>query len=147
MNGILRLTIALALLVPTASAQADPLTAGRLAPDDLKWEQGPTGNPRAILVGDDRKPGMYMYRGKFPPNAKVMPHFHPDERIVTVMSGTLYMGYGDTFDESAMKMLPAGSIWTEPAGKTHYVWAKDGEVVIQVVGGNGPTGTTRVGAK
>jgi quercetin dioxygenase-like cupin family protein len=135
------------LLFISGTAQSDPLTTARLAPDDFKWEQGPTGNPRTILAGDDRKSGMYMYRSKFPPNAKVMPHFHPDERVVTVISGTLYMGYGDKFDESAMKKLPAGSIWTEPAGQTHYVWAKDGEAVIQVIGGNGPTGTTRVEPK
>ena len=48
------------------------------------------------------------------------------------MSGTLYMGYGDRFDESTMTALPAGSIWTEPAKQTHFVWAKDGEAVIQV---------------
>jgi hypothetical protein len=69
------------------------------------------------------------------------------ERIVTVMSGTLYMGYGDRFDESAMKALPAGSIWTEPSKQTHFVWTKDGEVIIQVVGGNGPSGITRVEPK
>jgi hypothetical protein len=57
------------------------------------------------------------------------------------------MGYGDRFDESAMKALPAGSIWTEPAKQTHFVWAKDGEVIIQVVGGNGPSGITRVEPK
>ena len=139
--------VLLVLFVATGSVQADPLTTARIAPDEFKWEQASTGNPRAKLVGDDQKPGMYMYRSRFPAGAKVQPHFHPDERIVTVMSGTLYMGYGDRFDESAMKALPAGSIWTEPARQSHYVWAKDGEVVIQVVGGNGPTGTTRIEAK
>jgi quercetin dioxygenase-like cupin family protein len=116
---------------------SDPLIGARIAPDEMKWEQG-AGNPRAKPVGDDQKPGMYMYRSRFPANYKVQPHFHPDERIVTVMSGTLYVGYGEKFDESAMKALPAGSFWTEPAGQPHFVWAKDGEVVIQAVGANGP---------
>lgn len=89
---------------------------------------------------------MYMYRSRFPANYKVQPHFHPDERVVTVMAGTLYVGYGEQFDESAMKALPAGSIWTEPASQPHFVWAKDGEVVIQVIG-NGPSGTTLVKPK
>jgi hypothetical protein len=96
------------------------------------------------LVGDEQKPGMYVYRVRFPANFKVQPHFHPDERVVTVMSGTLYMGYGEHFDESAMKALPAGSIWTELLKQLHFVWAKDGEVVIQVVGSNGPSGVTRI---
>ena len=38
-----------------------------------------------------------------------------------------------------MKALPAGSIWTEPAKQPHFVWAKDGEAIIQVIGGNGPS--------
>ena len=42
-------------------------------------------------------------------------------------------------DEGKMKALPAGSIWTEPAKQPHFVWAKDGEAIIQVIGGNGPS--------
>jgi hypothetical protein len=63
------------------------------------------------------------------------------------MSGTLYIGYGEQFDESAMKALPAGSIWTEPAKQPHFVLVKDGEVVFQVVGSNGPSGVTRIKPK
>jgi hypothetical protein len=66
---------------------------------------------------------------------------------VTVMSGTLYMGYGEQFDESAMKALPAGCLWTEPAKQPHFVRAKEGEVVVQVVGGNGPSGVIRIDPK
>ena len=65
----------------------------------------------------------------------------PDERIVTILSGTLLVGYGEQFDESKMKALPAGGMFTEPAKQPHFVWAKDGEVVIQVVG-HGPSATT-----
>ena len=45
-----------------------------------------------------------------------------------------------------MKALPAGSIFTEPARQPHFVWAKDGEVVIQVIG-NGPSATTQIEQK
>jgi len=140
--------IALALFASGACARTEPLVHARITPDELKWERGAlASNMRANLVGDEQKPGMYMYRVRFPAGAKVQPHFHPDERIITVMSGTLYMGYGDTFDESVMKALPAGSIWTEPAKQAHYVWAKDGEAVIQVIGGDGPSGVTRIEPK
>ena len=136
-----------ALVVLGAPARAEPLIQARLAPDDLKWERTPTGGLRANLVGDDKKSGMYMYRVQFPANAKVQPHFHPDERIITVLSGTLYMGYGEKFDEKTMKALPAGSAWTEPAKQTHLVWAKDGEAVIQIIGANGPSGVTQIDPK
>jgi hypothetical protein len=137
--------VALALFV--SGARAEPLAVARFTPDEFTWERTLTGGQRQIIVGDDRKPGMYVYRARIPANTKVQPHFHPDERIVTVLSGTLHMGYGDEFDESAMKPLPAGSIWTEPAKQPHFVWAKDGDVIIQVVGATGPSGTTRIEPK
>ncbi|MEI9925414.1 MAG: cupin domain-containing protein [Bradyrhizobium sp.] len=114
-TNILRVTlVALALLVLDVSAQSEPIAVTRLAPDEFVWVPTPVGGQRVNLVGDDHKPGMYMYRLRFPANLKVQPHFHPDERIATVISGTLYMGYGEQFDETALKALPAGSVWTEP---------------------------------
>jgi len=139
--------VALALLASTAAARSDALTAIRIANDELKWERAATGNDRADIVGSERNPGIYLYRVRFRAGATVQPHFHPDERVVTVLSGTLYMGYGDHFDQAAMKALPAGSVWTEPAKQPHFVWAKDGEVVIQVFGANGPSGVTPVESK
>ncbi|TWC06050.1 uncharacterized protein DUF4437 [Bradyrhizobium macuxiense] len=149
MANIFRVTgyIAFVLFVSGAPGQTEPLATAQLTPDEFKWDPTPAGGQRAVLVGDEKKSGMYVIRARFPVNFKVQPHFHPDERVVTVMSGTLYMGYGEQFDESAMKALPAGSIWTEPAKQPHFVWAKDGEVVIQVVGGNGPSGVTLIGPK
>ena len=132
---------ALALFMTGAFAQGSALEPARLAPEELRWALTPTGSQRANMVGDDRKAGMYVYRARFPANWRNQPHFHPDDRIATVISGTLYVGFGERFDESRMKALPAGSVWTEPAKQAHFVWAKDGEVVIQIVG-NGPSGTT-----
>jgi quercetin dioxygenase-like cupin family protein len=95
-TDIFRVTgcIVFVLLASGESGRTEPLTHARLAPDELKWDRTLTGSLRANLVGDEQKLGMYMYRVRFPANAKVQPHFHPDERIITVMSGTLYMGYG-----------------------------------------------------
>ena len=134
---------ALTLFMMGASAQSPALEPARLVAEDLRWAPTPTGTQRAILAGDDKKAGMYAYRAKFPPNFRNQPHFHPDDRIATVISGTLYVGFGEQFDESKMKALPAGSIWTEPAKQPHFVWAKDGEVVIQIIG-NGPSGVTLI---
>ncbi|HEY0569873.1 MAG TPA: cupin domain-containing protein, partial [Xanthobacteraceae bacterium] len=61
-------------------------------------------------------------------------------RIVTVMSGTFYYAFGDTFDESKLQRLPAGTMFTEPGRQNHFAWAKDGEVILQLTA-IGPTGT------
>ena len=73
-------------------------------------------------------------------NAKLPVHTHPDTRHTTVLSGTLYVGFGDVFDESRMAAVPAGGLYVAPAKVPHYLWAKDGDVSYQEVG-VGPTAT------
>ena len=138
--------LALLTILPLPLAQGEALLPMRLTPDDYKWLAQPNGNQQAVMVGNQREPGLYMYRTRFPANYRNRPHFHPDPRIVTVVSGTLYVGYGEKMDDSQMKALPAGSIFTEPPRQPHYVWAKDGEVVIQVTG-YGPSATTVIDQK
>jgi hypothetical protein len=98
--------VALALLLSHAPAQTEPLAMARFAPDEMKWDRAPLGGLRANLVGDEHLPGLYIYRVRFPENFRVQPYFHPDDRVVTVMSGTLHKGQGNRFDENAMKALP-----------------------------------------
>jgi quercetin dioxygenase-like cupin family protein len=141
---LVALLLLAAVLLPFA--QGESLVPARLTPEELKWVAQPNGNQQAVMAGNQRETGLYMYRTKFPANYRNQPHFHPDQRIVTVMSGTLYVGYGEKVDESRMKALPPGSIFTEPPRQPHYVWAKDGEVVIQVTG-YGPSGTTVIDQK
>jgi quercetin dioxygenase-like cupin family protein len=137
------------LMTGTLAYGAEPLRPALITAEQLNqltWSTGATGTQQAKIVGDPAKPGMYVVRSKFPPGLRVEPHFHPDERIVTVLSGTVYVSYGEQFDESKMQALPAGSVWTEPANQPHFTWAKDGEALIQVVG-NGPSGVIPVRPK
>ncbi len=85
----------------------------------------------------------YILRVKLAAGARMPPHIHPDERNSTVLSGTLYVGFGNTFDELKMIAIPTGGVYVAPATVAHYVWAKDGDVVYQEAG-LGPTATTVV---
>ena len=116
-----------------------------LAPTDLKWKPNPLvqGSEQAVLLGDPKKAGPYVMRIKFPPNFNNKPHTHPDDRVVTIISGTWNFGHGDTFDASKGKSLPQGTFFTEPANAVHYNFTKAEPVVIQIHG-MGPTGTTPV---
>lgn len=71
---------------------------------------------------------------------KIPVHTHPDTRYSTVLSGTLYVGFGETFDESTLVVVPTGAVYVAPAGVKHYLYAKDGDVEYQE-GGVGPTAT------
>jgi quercetin dioxygenase-like cupin family protein len=116
----------------------------QLSSANLSWTAlGSGGVQQAAIVGDPTESGLYAQQLRFPAGFKVAPHYHSGDRVVVVISGTFYVGFGDRFDESAMKALPAGSAWTEPNGVAHYAWAKDGEVVLHTVG-IGPFRTTQI---
>ena len=140
----MRNAVFLVLIAPVVFAEGGPMRGARYTPDEMLWVRTLTGNQQAVIAGDPSKAGMYAYRTRYPASFRsAVPHFHNDDRVVTVISGTIYVGFGEEFDEDRMKALPAGSVWTEAANQPHYVWAKDGEVVIQIVG-NGPSVLTPV---
>jgi quercetin dioxygenase-like cupin family protein len=132
---------------PAASTQgssnAPVVPKIQVQPDQLKWAPGGPGIQTAMVLGDPTKPGVYVTRLRFAKGTRIMPHMHPDERVAVVLSGTMYFAYGDTFDEAAMTHMVPGSTWTEPAKTAHFAFAKDEDVVIQVVGA-GPSGSTPV---
>jgi quercetin dioxygenase-like cupin family protein len=118
-------------------------------PDQIDWKAPPLigGASTAILYGDPSKATVYVTRTKFPAGLKAMPHTHPDEwRTVVVLSGTIYFGLGETWDESKLKPYPTGTFYSEPKDTPHFVWAKDGEVIVQITG-MGPTGTKLIPQK
>lgn len=108
-------------------------------PQEITFAGDPKGLTVANVFGDPGKPGVYVQRVHFPAGIKVPPHWHPDDmRTVIVVSGTLYFGFGEQWDEKKLTPLPAGSFFYEPSHVPHFAWAKDGEVVVQVTA-IGPT--------
>ena len=120
-----------------------------IMPKDIVWK-APAVSPgleTAVTFGDPTKPGPYVLRVKFPAGFKLMPHFRPDEwRTGVVLSGTYYFAVGEQWDETKLKPYPAGTFFSEPKGTPHYVWAKDGEVIVQFTA-MGPTAVTLVPQK
>ena len=66
------------------------------------------------------KNGLYSIIFKVAPNARIPAHSHPDDRSCFVTNGVWYFGYGDRYDEAALRALPAGSHYTEPANVDHF---------------------------
>jgi len=115
-------------------------------PQDIEFKGPLIGPPQVVLLyGDPTRPGaFFVSRIRFSAGWKDPPHWHPDEvRTVVVLSGTLYVGNGDKWDENKLKAYPAGTFYSEPAKAPHFTWAKDGEVIIQVTG-IGPSGKTYI---
>ncbi|HEX6827904.1 MAG TPA: cupin domain-containing protein [Burkholderiales bacterium] len=117
-----------------------------LGPDDVTWGAGPPSLPRgamlAVIEGKPSEPGPFTMRLKFPAGFKVAPHSHPAIEHLTVLSGVIHFGMGDTFDAGKLMPMRAGSFIVMPVGTSHFVEAKE-EAVVQVHG-IGPWGVKYV---
>jgi quercetin dioxygenase-like cupin family protein len=114
-------------------------------PADLKWIDDPNrpGLQAATLAGDPTKAGPYTRRFRLPPRMTLPPHWHPEDRQVTTLSGTWYVGHGAVLDRSRAAKVVPGSFLVQPAKSVHYEFTGDEEVIVQV-SGVGPTATEYV---
>jgi quercetin dioxygenase-like cupin family protein len=111
----------------------------------MQPEQALTGGSVKVF-GDPSKPGMYVYRNRFAPGQTSRPHFHDQDRWVTVIKGTWWTGEGDVFEADKMVPIKPGGLMYHPAGFHHYDGAKDEEVIVQIMG-MGPVKTTQTEKK
>ncbi len=142
MQNRLAVLALLGSLLPTIARAQGP-TPAPVLPDTVHWVSPPTipGLTAAWLLGAEQKPGPYILRVRLAAGTRLPPHTHPDERNSTVLAGTIYVGFGKTFDTTKVVAIPAGAVYVAPAGVPHYVWARDGAAMYQEAG-VGPTGTS-----
>jgi hypothetical protein len=132
--------VALAAIAATAgiAAAISIVYAQALTPDQLKYQRNPaTGSEIAVVMGDPSKAAPFVLRVKYPAGFKAMPHWHPIDVQVTVLSGTMLWAEGETFDESKLREYPEGSFIMEKAKVPHYQVAKT-PVVFQATAAAGP---------
>jgi quercetin dioxygenase-like cupin family protein len=126
-------------LVPKAIAALPPLGAGT-------GTSGVSGIRTRVLQGDPNGYGLYTIELEVPAHTRIEAHTHPDDRVVTVVSGVWSFGYGSRFDAKALKPLPPGSFYTEPPDVAHF--AHTGATAVRVrITGYGPSGTVPAGGR
>jgi quercetin dioxygenase-like cupin family protein len=116
-------------LIAATGANAQGLPEQRLPAEHFNWPQGQAnqagsamrpGLQTIFVIGDGTSNRLFSVVFRVPPNTKIPPHSHPDERSCFVLSGIWYFGYGNVRDEDKLQALPAGSSYTEPAGRIHF---------------------------
>lgn len=125
------------------SSDLDPKAIAYKLPDQIQWTDDPIGAKMAVIQGDPSKPGLYIVLVKWTPHHFSHPHFHPNDRFITVLSGTWWVGTGPKFDTESTVPLPAGTVVTHFGKQVHYDGAKDAEAMLEIVG-NGPATATPV---
>jgi hypothetical protein len=121
----------------------DPAAVTFKLPDQIEWKEARIpGAQQAVLVGDPGKPGLYVVLTKWlAGNHMSRPHFHPNDRFITVLKGTWWVGSGTTFDPASTVPMPAGTFVTHYGKQVHYDGAKDEDAVLLIVG-EGPATAT-----
>jgi quercetin dioxygenase-like cupin family protein len=118
-------------------------------PENIDWKPFAALPPLvrlAVIAGQPSEPGPFMIRVKVPGGVKLMPHWHSEDRIYTVISGVFYIGVGEEFDSDNLQAYPAGAVIVLPGNTSHYHWAKSGEYITQVTA-IGPLGIEYVNSK
>ena len=126
-----------------AAMELDPKALAFKLPDQIEWK-GTGGNRNSVLVGDPEKPGLYIVINKWlAGNNFSRPHFHPNDRFITVLKGTWWVGTGNKFDPENSVPMHAGTFVTHYGKQVHWDGAKDEDAIILIVG-DGPATITRV---
>jgi quercetin dioxygenase-like cupin family protein len=140
--------LTLATILSLVSVLAMPVAAATgvtiVTPSDLQWQsngQLPAGAKMAVLAGDPNSSGWYTIRISLPAGGAFPPHFHGGTEYVTVLSGTVEFGTGDSLSAGGT-MLTSGAYVEIPPGIHHFAMAKTAAVVQ--VSGMGPMTTTFV---
>ena len=129
--------VALTLLPGTLSsaAQIDSKAVEFVTPDKITFVKNAAGtNETAVLFGDPEKPGPYVIRLRWFPGNMSRPHYHANDRFFIVISGTWWLGTGDTFNPDSTVPVSAGTYVIHKAKQPHYDGAKGEPAVIQVWG-------------
>ena len=134
---LLGATLVLVVAAGAALAQGSASQHVMVEGKELKWGPPPPifeQNAKfTVISGDPGKAGLYVVRLDMPAGYKIMPHWHPTDEHVTVLSGTFALGMGEKFDESTMKALRQDGYALLPAEMRHYAMAKS-RAVVQVHG-------------
>ena len=100
-----------------------------------------------VLSGSPDAAGIYVIRLRIPPGLPLFkPHFHDQDRFITVISGTWAFGTGDSGECEDTTPLDPGAYVFHPKGAVHFDGSCVDEMVEVQIIGQGPVKTTWIDA-
>jgi quercetin dioxygenase-like cupin family protein len=112
--------------------------------DDLEWDESRNELQQKVIYGDPSKEGLYILRARFPAGVTSRPHFHSQDRFVSVIEGTWYAGTDASHDMNRTTEISSGGFMFHPAGAVHFDGANHEAPVIVEIRGMGPVVTEAV---
>lgn len=141
-------TLAVGLLMPLAAGVgfAGLEASGFISvkASELKWVDAPSVGPGAkiaMIEGDPKQTGPFMFRLKVPGDFKLGLHVHPAIEHVTILSGSFYFAAGDKPGPDGIREYTVGDAFIVPVAMPMYGYTQKQEAVLQIHG-MGPWGIT-----
>lgn len=104
---------------------------------ELEWGPCPVQISKdcrmAVLEGNPKEPALFTLRFKSKSPFELPVHRHPRHERVTVLEGSIYVAFGETFDAKKGHEFSAGDYYVNRAGAAHTVWTT-GPVTGQITG-------------
>lgn len=129
----------------TVFAQTITSDTIRIHAKDLHWKDAhapfPSGAKIVSMEGSSKQDGLFTIRVEFPANYILPAHFHPKDERVTVISGSVYIGFGEVADTAKGTEFKAGDFYINPAQSQHFVYTKNEGAILQL-NCEGPWGLT-----
>jgi quercetin dioxygenase-like cupin family protein len=130
-----RAAVTLVLFMVGSAIASAQETAKPISESEIKWAPAPPfvppGAQVAVMSGDPSKEGPWVMRMRAPADYVFPAHSTPAAETITVLSGLLYIGVGDTFDRTKAKRMAVGSFVELPGKISHYSWNPT-EVIVEV---------------
>jgi hypothetical protein len=102
----------------------------------MQWVDGPAvlpkGTKMCLLYGDYKKNEPFAMRLKLPANQIVRLHIHTNDEVVTVLEGSVMIGFGKQVQNSEATNFTAGSFYVNPGKTEHFVIVGQDGATIQI---------------
>jgi len=100
----------------------------------------PSGRHNTYIISSRDRKGLFVERSEFPAGYIGEPHVHNEVLYVTILKGSVYIGFGEKLDTTlSVKPYGPGSFIVIPADQAHYEWFK--ESCTMQIEGIGPQNT------
>ncbi len=134
MKLLFSLSTSFVVLFMAVLASAATTTKPTIVPTgSATWSAVPgmAGLSQAVLYGTPSKAGsgIYIERLKASSDVTFPVHWHPNTEAVTVLSGTLTVGFGDQVNWASATTLAIGGFVGIPGGVHHFGRLRAGSVV------------------
>ncbi|MGE8354770.1 MAG: cupin domain-containing protein [Microvirgula sp.] len=131
--------LALLPMLPSALAALPPGVIER-AGSDVSWRMATRAMPKGALVtalqGNPERAGTYSVWLMLPAGYRIGPHWHSLATNFVVLSGGLYVGYGNTVKAGAADEHRNGAYLYLPPATHHYLYTR--QMTVLQLYGDGP---------